>query len=131
MERRESLPKILSAFLDGSLDNRTFHHRDHLAVAFEILQRHDFPASAAIFCSSLKSIAARADKPQAFHTTITLAFLSLIAERCARTRYSDFDAFANDNPDLFAKSALDHLYSRERLNSDVARNTFILPDAVR
>ena len=122
---------LLEAFLAREIDNRTFGHADHVRVAFALLARHDFADAAAIFCETLKDIAVRAGRPEAFHMTITIAFLSLIAERCESAAYRDFAAFARANPDLMAKSALQGWYAPARLATDVARKTFVLPEVAR
>ena len=57
-----------------------------------------------------------------------IAFLSLIAERLAGESFADFESFAAANPDLMQKSALVRWYAPERLNSDLARRAFLLPD---
>jgi hypothetical protein len=67
-------------------------------------------------------------KPQAFHQTITIAFLSLIAERIESGGAADFADFAQANPDLLEKSVLSRWYRAERLASTAARRTFLLPD---
>ena len=69
----------LRAFLRGDIDAANFRHADHVRMGFEILQHHDFPNAAVAFAGALKQIAARA-APGKYHETITLAFLSLIAE---------------------------------------------------
>ena len=40
----------------------------------------------------------------------------------------DFAAFQRDNAELFEKNALTRWYRPERLASDAARRTFLLPD---
>jgi hypothetical protein len=119
--------ELLQAFLGRTLDNRSFSHRDHVRVAFALLREESFSDAAAIFCGALKEIARRAGRPDAFHMTITLGFLSLIAERCAATDYADFAQFERENPDLLVKSAIERWYAPARLHSDVARSTFVLP----
>ena len=42
--------------------------------------------------------------------------------------FADFESFAVTNPDLMQKSALARWYAPERLNSDLARRAFLLPD---
>lgn len=121
----------LRAFLDGEVNASGFRHADHVRIGFEILQRHDFPDAAAAFARSLKKIAARAGAPEKYHETITLAFLSLIAERRALGEHADFESFAGANPDLMGASILRRWYAPERLASDLARKTFILPDTSR
>jgi hypothetical protein len=76
-------------------------------------------------------MATRVGKPQAFHQTITIAFLSLIAERFDSGDYLDFDAFARANAELLDKSALARWYPAERLATDAARRTFLLPEPAR
>ena len=118
----------LGAFLQGDVDAANFRHADHVRMGFEILQHHDFPDAAAAFARSLKMIAARAGAPGKYHETITLAFLALIAERQAKGRHANFKDFAMTNADLLDGSALRRWYAPERLASDVARKTFILPE---
>lgn len=119
----------LKDFLHGDVDNTTFRHADHVRVAFEIMRRHNFPDAAQAFCAALKAIAARAGNAAAYHETITLAFLSLVAERLSGGNYADFAAFSKANPDLMDKSVLTRWYDPQRLNSPLARATFILPQA--
>jgi len=125
---REGISAALRAFLHGETDAAAFHHADHVRMAFEILSHHpNFVTAAGSYASSLRRIAARAGHASAYHETITLAFLSLIAERLARNSYGNFEQFARANADLLDKSALTRWYSAERLGSPVARATFVLP----
>ena len=118
----------LAHFLHGKLDPDAFHHSDHVRTAFEILQRHDFMKAAQAYSAGLKVLAQKAGRPGAYHETITLAFLSVIAERMSERAFADFESFAAANPDLMEKSALLRWYAPERLNSERARRTFVLPD---
>ena len=122
----EALPDDLRTFLHGETDARNFRHADHVRMAFEILKRHpDFLEAATAYSRALKAIAARAGNPGAHHETITLAFLSLIAERSAD--FQDFEAFMASNSDLLDKNVLARWYAAERLGSALARKTFVLP----
>jgi hypothetical protein len=118
----------LERFLRGELDAASFPHREHVRMGFELLGRHDFPETVLHFSRALRAMAARAGRPEAFHQTVTVAFLALIAERMAGGRWDDFVSFARHNPDLIDKRALARWYRPERLASVVARRTFILPD---
>jgi hypothetical protein len=118
----------LERFMRGELDAASFPHSEHVRMAFEMLRRYDFAESALHFSRSLRTMAKRAGKPQAFHQTVTIAFLSLIAERLESGPCEDFAAFAQDNPDLIDKGALARWYRPERLGSASARRTFLLPD---
>ncbi|HEV2286029.1 MAG TPA: hypothetical protein VGR80_08300, partial [Steroidobacteraceae bacterium] len=71
----------LERFVRGETDAARFPHREHLRMAFEMLARHDFPESVLHYSRALRAMTARAGKPEAFHQTVTIAFLALIAER--------------------------------------------------
>ena len=118
----------LERFVRGELDAANFPHREHVRMAFEMLRRHDFAETVLHYSRALRAMTARAGKPQAFHQTVTIAFLSLIAERLERGHPADFAAFQRDNAELFEKNALARWYRPERLASDAARRTFLLPD---
>ena len=119
----------LRAFLHGEIAGTDFRHADHVRMGFEILRRHDFLDAARSYSTALKDMAARAGNPGAYHETITLAFLALIAERMES--FETFGAFAAANADLLNKSVLTQWYSKERLHSAIARATFVLPQPVR
>ena len=45
------------------------------------------------------------------------------------TRHDTFDAFMEQNQDLLSRNVLAKWYSSERLQSDLARSVFLMPDA--
>jgi hypothetical protein len=61
--------------------------------------------------------------------TITVAMLSAIAERLPDD-CCNFDAFAAQHSELFERQFLLRHYSRQRLQCDLARRTFLLPDLI-
>ncbi len=97
-------------------------------MAFEMLRRHDFAETALHYSRGLRAMTERAGKPAAFHQTVTIAFLALIAERMEGAQADAFAAFARANPDLLERSVLTRWYGPERLASEAARRTFLLPD---
>ena len=121
--------EALDMFIRGETDGRAFHHRDHLQVGFALLQQASFTEAAASYSASLKAIAARTGVPGAYHETITVGFLALIAEHAASGDYADFDSFIAANPALTDKHILQRWYGARRLGSALARKTFILPRA--
>ena len=118
----------LGRFVRGDVDPAQFPHRDHVRIAFEMLRRHDFPETVLHYSRALRTMAEKAGRPQAFHQTITIAFLSVIAERMDGGGAADFAAFAQANPDLLEKSVLRRWYRPEQLASEIARRTFVLPE---
>ena len=118
--------QVLDAFEAGLLDPATFGHRDHVRIAWSLLSRHRFTAAADRMVTGLQAMLARAGKPDAYHETITIAFLALIAERIDRDPV-DFDLFATRHPELFERDLLTRRYDPARLASQTARRTFVLP----
>lgn len=118
----------LARFLRVEIVPGEFPHREHVHIAFEMLKRHDFPETVLHFSRTLRAMAEKAGRPEAFHQTVTIAFLSLIAERMECAGVADFADFVQANPDLLEKTLLTRWYGAERLASAAARRTFLLPD---
>ena len=117
----------LRRFLSGEQDPASFHHADHVRVAFELLQRRPFLRAAQIYVRQVQRLAERAGNAQVYHETVTIAFLSAINERMSAHPGGTFESFARENPELMEKSALSRWYSKEQLASPLARQTFVLP----
>jgi hypothetical protein len=124
-------PSSLASFLSDEIDAAAFRHVDHVRVGFELLKAHDFSTASYKFSTGLKTMLARAGNPAAYHETITLAFLALIAERSAAGDFGDAEDFIQGAPDLMSKTVLERWYGPERLRSDLARRIFLLPEALR
>lgn len=107
-----------------------FAHSDHVGVAYEMLRRYDFLDASVRYSHSIKTIATNAGAAQKFNTTITLAFLSLIAERIETTAHDSYEEFLDKNPDLFEANVMTKWYTPARLRSDLARTVFLMPDSV-
>src|SRR5580692_3302411 len=93
--------EFIASFENATLDNATFHHTDHVRMAFLYLSR--YPALEALqrFTTSLAKFAAAKGKPELYHETITWAFLFLIRERMARSPGpQSWRQFATGNADL-------------------------------
>jgi hypothetical protein len=121
---------FVRSFEECSLPNSTFHHRDHVRLAWIFLR--DLPVLEALarFTSGLKRFAAFNGHPGLYHETITWAFLFLIHERMADAGAGEtWEAFAARNPDLLTwkPSVLDRYYDPETLRSERARRLFVLP----
>jgi hypothetical protein len=109
----------------------SFHHSDHVQMAFLYLCR--YPALEALrrFSASLARFAAANGKPRLYNETVTWAFLLLIRERMARAgRPQTWVQFAAANADLlnWKDNVLKKYYRDETLSSDLAKSTFLFPD---
>ena len=121
------LPADLARFVRGETEPATFTHREHVRMAHERLRRYDFPEAVLHYSRALQALTARAGAPGKFHQTITVAFLSLIAERLFEHGPETFETFARTHADLLDGAVLERLYDPERLASAAARTTFLLP----
>jgi hypothetical protein len=122
--------ELLARFEDGSLPDGSFHHEQHLRVAWMFVRRYGMPDALGRFADALKRFVAAKGAAGLYHETITWAYLFLVAERIARTPGASWDAFAAVNPDLLSwkPSLLERYYTPETLKSDRARRTFLMPD---
>ena len=123
--------QLIKQFEDGTTPAASFHHGDHVRLAFEYLYRYRALEALEKFSAALRRFAAEQGKPQLYHETITWAYLLLIRERMARAgRSLTWEEFAECNRDLliWKGGVLATLYRQETLDSDLARNTFVLPD---
>lgn len=120
--------ELTQSFEACDIDASAFSHVDHVGVAYEMLRNHDFLSASVKYAECINTIATKAGAARKFNTTITLAFLSLIAERMQTTPHNGYDEFISKNQDLVTGNPLDAWYSPERLRSDLARTVFLLPD---
>ena len=122
-----SIEDELRALETGALDPAMFPHPDHVRLAYEMLGRHSFGEAVTRFSRGLRLLAAKAGRPEAYHETITVAFLAVIGERRARAKDAGWNEFKINNSDLLDKRCLDRWYDADYLRSDLARKTFCLP----
>jgi hypothetical protein len=120
--------ELLTQFEALELNPAEFDHQQHVQVAYEMLHKYSFLDASAKYAKAINTIATNAGAPEKFHLTITLAFLSLIAERIHTTKQSNFEEFLAENEDLLSKGVLSKWYSDEQLNSELARTHFLLPN---
>jgi hypothetical protein len=123
--------QLIQQFEEGTTPAETFHHADHVRLAFEYLCRYPPLEALEKFSAALKRFAAAQGKADRYHETITWAYLLLIRERLARAgRTPSWEEFAERNADLLTwkGGVLSTLYRQETLDSDLARRTFVLPD---
>ena len=127
MMSAEHSAALTRSFEAHDLDNTTFHHAEHVQVAFDLLNKYDFIDAASIYAKGIRAIATKAGAPHKFNLTITYAFMSLIAERMTQSACKDIATFFQQNPDLLSKEVLGRWYRPERLQSGMARNIFLMP----
>ncbi len=117
------------AFEAGNLLPAEFDHRAHLRAAFCLVRRRPFLEACIAMRDGLRDIARRAGRPGLYHETITVAFMSIVAQRGADRPGIAWNDFVATHPDLMDRALLSRWYSRETLESDAARARFVMPDA--
>jgi hypothetical protein len=125
--------EFIASFEDCSLSSESFHHADHVRMAFVYLCRYPVWEALGRFSASLVRFAIAHGKPQLYHETITWAFLLLIHERMARAEHPQtWTEFSAANRDLLTwkDSVLKKYYREETISSDLARSTFLFPDKI-
>lgn len=122
--------EFVSHFEDCSLPSNLFDHRNHVRLAWLYLKEEPLLAALDRFRRSLKRYAGSLGASAKYHETITFAFLFLIHERMQYGAAEEtFDQFAERNPELFDRILLRY-YREETLASPLAREVFVMPDAV-
>lgn len=121
---------FLASFEAGDLAPEAFTHSEHVRTVWLLLQRHTLSESLARFSAGLRRFAAKLGKPNLYHETITCAYVFLIQERRMRQASDSWDAFSAENRDLLAwpNGVLNDYYSKETLQSEMARKAFVFPD---
>ena len=123
--------ELIHQFEDGTTPPDTFHHADHVRLAFEYLCRYSVLEALQRFSDALQRFAAAQGNAQRYHETITWAYLLLIRERIARAGGAQtWEEFSGRNADLLVwkGGVMATLYRHETLDSNLARYTFVLPD---
>jgi hypothetical protein len=122
--------ELIRCFENDALPGDSFHHADHVRLAFAYLCQYPVLQALEKFAGALKRFAAARGKPQLYNETITCAYFFLIRERMVRAGGADWEEFACENPDLLIgkDGILSRYYCEATLKSDLAREVFVLPD---
>jgi hypothetical protein len=122
--------ELIRCFEDDEIPEDSFHHADHVRLAFAYLCEYPVLQALEKFASALKRFATARGKTQLYNETITCAYFFLIRERMVGYEGADWEEFARQNPDLLTwkDGILSRYYREVTLKSDVARKVFVLPD---
>jgi hypothetical protein len=122
--------QFIRAFESDVDQASSFHHADHVRLAFAYLSEYRVLQALERFSNALRRFAEARGKTELYNETITCAYFFLIHERMARSSNTNWEEFARSNPDLFLwkGGVLDRYYADGTLNSELARMVFVLPD---
>jgi len=122
--------EFIRCFENDALPADSFHHADHVRLAFAYLCEYPVLRALEKFARALKRFATARGKPKLYNETITCAYFFLIRERMAHCEGAGWEEFARQNPDLLVwkDGILSRYYREATLKSDLARSVFVLPD---
>jgi hypothetical protein len=118
--------EFVRAFEACELSNESFHHRDHIRLAWIYLQRYGEQEAGTRIAASIRNFAAHFGKTDKYHETMTIAWLRLVAHE-SKGRTTLEEALAA-SPMLLEKRTLAGYYSDGLLQSDRAKQEFVDPD---
>ncbi len=119
--------ELLQQFELGELDPQRFDHRAHVTAAVALLRRSPYLEAVERYVAGIQRLAVAAGVPHKFNMTVTVAFMSVIAERLDATPNVNDAEFVELNPDLLAPNFLSQWYEPARLASAAARRMFLMP----
>jgi hypothetical protein len=117
---------LLSRFESGAVANASFGHSAHLGVAIALLRSTSFVDAVSRYVRGIERLAAA--NPEKLNITVTVAFLSAIAERLHQAPDLTDAEFISRNPELTSREFLTRWYDHGRLWSPMARQAFLLPE---
>jgi|SRR5712692_1338390 hypothetical protein len=122
--------EIIRNFENDAVPEDSFHHSDHVRLAFAYLCEYPVLQALEKFASSLKRFATARGKMQLYNETITCAYFFLICERMSLSAGEEWEEFSHRNADLliWKDGILGRYYREATLKSDLARRVFVLPD---
>src|ERR1700683_3705608 len=92
--------ELIRCFESAALPERSFHHCDHVRLAFAYLCEYPVLQALGEFSRASQRCAAARGKTQLYNETITCAYFFLIRERLAGCKGAGWEEFARQNPDL-------------------------------
>jgi hypothetical protein len=119
--------RLIEAFENDTLSPEQLSHQGHLQLAFTYLTRLPLLEASLAMRDGLKRFAARIGQSGLYHETVTLAFMSLVAERRVLSPTLTWPEFLAAYPELCDRGLLEHYYPDGELESELARGCFLLP----
>jgi hypothetical protein len=121
----------MQAFESCTLPAASFHHADHVKMAFLYLKKFSALEALGRFSAAITRFAVANGKPDLYNETVTWAFLLLIRERIGRAGSTlTWAEFSPANLDLLRwdDNILKKYYRPETLTSELAKRIFLFPD---
>ena len=122
---------FLRAFFSAELPSSSFHHRDHLRLAWLMVRRHGPAKAEAKVAEGIQHFAAVNGHAARYHDTMTRFWVRVVAHAVEqRPELEDFDAFLAAYPMLIDPSLPFRHWRREAMFTPEARAEWREPDLV-
>lgn len=124
--------ELITAFEGCAIRPDDWHHREHVRVAWVFLCRHSFDEAVERVRSGIQRLNAANQVPESltsgYHETLTVAFMHVIASTIRHCGAEiDSRTFVDKHPHL-QRSVLRLYYTRERMLTPQAKQSFVTPD---
>jgi hypothetical protein len=120
--------EFLAAFDAGHLANQSFHHRDHLRLAWIQIRRLGFARASDAVAEGIRQFAAYHGHADRYHETMTRFWLCAVGLGIKRHPTLPFEDLLAAEPHLLDKTLPYRHWSREKIGSDEARRQWVEPD---
>jgi hypothetical protein len=120
--------EFLAAFEAGQIPNQSFHHRDHLRLAWNQIRRLGMERASESVVVAIKHFAAHHGQANRYHDTMTRFWLRAVAIGINRHPELTFESLLATESHLLDKNLPFLHWSRERMGSEQARRGWVEPD---
>lgn len=120
--------EFLRAFLAGWPAGEHFGHRDHLRIAWLVIERHGPEVAAEVVGPKLKAMAVAGGVAPLYNETMTRFWIRLIAHVREATGATTIDAAIEKVPMLLDKNLAQRHWSRTSMFGPEARKVWVEPD---
>ena len=121
--------ELTRALERAELPNQNFRHASHLHVGWVYLQESNSADEAAQkMAATLRRFAAAVGHPEKYHETLTHFWMCLLARHRDSAPGRELSDIVRENPRLLEKDLPLQYYSRDRIFSAQARNSWVEPD---
>lgn len=120
---------FLKAFVNCTLPNDQFHHRDHLRLVWLLVRRLGLEKAGVETATGIRRFAASNGHTDKYHETMTQFWVCIVDHtRQERPDIDDFDDYLAAFPQLTDKHLPLRHWRRETIFSPAARAIWIEPD---
>jgi hypothetical protein len=121
---------FIEALESGHPPGGAFGHREHLRLAWILIDRDGLDAATAEIERRLRHLAEAHGMPEKYNRTMTLFWVRLVAHVAARTPAATSTEFLEAEEWLLNPGLARRHYSAELLSSPLARAAWVAPDLI-